>query len=65
MFDAFIIQQIIQDEEERRRRDSDRPRLEVPRPDYEPQPEAGQAREDSAGEERGVVIIGQDDDDVL
>ena len=60
MFDAYIIQQIIQDEEERRRRDSDRPQLEVPLPDFDPS-EAGQAQE-CPDDERGVLIIEQDED---
>jgi len=56
MFDAFIIDRIREDAE-RRRRESQRPYLEVPRADLEPTP----AADEPPVAERGVVIIDRDE----
>jgi hypothetical protein len=58
MFDAFIIRQI-REEEERRRRDSERPHLEMPLPSREPRPEMDAGHEEAASD-RGVTIIERD-----
>jgi hypothetical protein len=58
MFDVFIISRIIEEEERRRRQENERPRLEVPQP-LDPWPEDQAA--DDGREERGVVIIGDDE----
>lgn len=55
MFDVFIIERIRQEEE--RRREDNRPRLEVPLPDVMPEEPSP-----SDGCERGVLIIEPDDE---
>jgi len=60
MLDVFIIQKIKEDEE-RRRRESERPRLDLPHPEAEGPP--GPDRGHEPAEERGVTIINRDDDD--
>ena len=60
MFDVFIID-LIREEEERLRRESRQPFLEVPLPEREP-PEAGDEREERPEGERGVLIIECDED---
>jgi hypothetical protein len=59
MFDVFIIDRIRQ--EERRRRENDQPRLEVPVPDERPESSEPETGRSDAGE-RGVVIIDRDDE---
>jgi hypothetical protein len=58
MFDSFIIERIRQ-EEENRRRGEDRPRLDVPEPPpgYEP------AERFDDTDDRGVIVIGEDDEE--
>jgi hypothetical protein len=60
MFDVFIIQKI-RDEEERRRQEHDRPRLEVPLPEL-PSEETEADRRGSDDVERGVLIIENDEE---
>jgi len=60
MLDVFIIQKIKEDEE-RRRREADRPRLDLPHPEAEAPPGPDRGFEDA--EERGVAIIDREDDD--
>lgn len=57
MFDAFIIDRIREDEA-RRRRDHERPYLEVPRADLDAPPDRDP---EPAPPERGVVIIDRED----
>jgi hypothetical protein len=55
MLPPFIIEQIRRREEERRRNDRERPRVELPVDAYRPAPEPRQ--DDEALPERGVVIL--------
>ena len=59
MFDVFIIERI-RDEEERRRRESERPRLEIPTPDFSEEEPRG--RDEGESPERGVLIIERDEE---
>lgn len=58
MFDVLIIKKIEEDKE-RRRRESERPRLNVPSIDYLEAPPPEERDEEET--ERGVVIIDPDD----
>ncbi len=56
MLDSFIIEELRKREEERRR-DAERPRLELPlHPDRDPYDDRDRPRDDEGGN-RGVVII--------
>ncbi len=56
MFDVFIIEKIREDEE-RRRRESERPRAEMPLPELTPEDVDSQVRPGADEVERGVFII--------
>lgn len=58
MLPPFIIDQIRRrEEDERRRSELDRPRLELPVDLYQPAPEPKRPDENDDREERGVVIL--------